>query len=242
MEPETFISFLEWNPSIRFLFVDDGSSDSTPEKITEICESSPKGQASFLRLERNSGKAAAVRAGFLKALEDPSIEAVGFMDSDLATPLDEIPRLLDPLASGRASIVMGARIAMLGSDVERSFARHYLGRVFATFASMTLGLKSYDTQCGAKMFRAHPDLKRLFDEPFHVKWTFDVEILARLKVDGSYGGRPFPDCAIELPLRSWIHKGGSKVRPWDFLLSLFELARIRRLMLLRMACGGRRNA
>lgn len=229
LEPEVFISFLEQNPAFRFLFVDDGSTDNTPELLCRICEACPKGQALSLKLEKNSGKAEAVRTGILTALEDSSFGIIGFMDSDLATPLDELPKLLEPLASGCA-IVLGARIAMLGTEIDRRTVRHYMGRLFATFASLTLGLKIYDTQCGAKLFRSCSDLKALFEEPFHVRWTFDIEILARLKVAGSYGGHPFPGCAIEVPLRSWTHKGGSKVRPWDFFISLIELARIRRLM------------
>lgn len=224
-----FLDFLKGNPSFGVLFVDDGSDDGSLRLLESISAESPDGRASVLALERNSGKAAAVRAGMLKALETPA-QAIGFMDSDLATPLDEIPRLLEPIEAGRAAVSIGSRVSMLGYEIRRSMARHYMGRAFATCASFTLGVPVYDTQCGAKFFRACPDLGRLFEEPFHVNWTFDVELLARLKTAGSYCGRPFPGCVEEVPLRHWIHAEGSKVKPWDFFKSLAELRLIRAMM------------
>ncbi len=226
LTPEPFRNYLKDRPSARLLFVDDGSDDETPAVLEKIKEASPAGQVEIMRLGHNQGKAEAVRQGVLKAVSDGQVDAIGYLDSDLATPLEELDALLRVLESGEAEIALGSRMAMLGRRIERRPVRHYMGRVFATLASMTLELPVYDTQCGAKVFRRHPDLKKLFEKPFDVNWTFDVEILARLKIAGSFAERPFPDCVVEVPLRRWTHKDGSKVCPLDFLVSLLELAKI----------------
>ncbi len=233
LDPGACRSFLEANPGFKLLFVDDGSTDLTQDVLKHLHAIAPEGQMDSVALERNSGKAAAVRAGFLKAMyEDSAI--IGFMDSDLATPLEEAPRLIGPIERGEVDIVLGSRVAILGSEMRKSPLRHCLERAFAAFASLALEMPVYDAQCGAKFFRNCPDLKSLFAEPFDVKWTFDVELLARLKTAGSFDGHAFPGRVIETPLKSWTHKEGSKVRPLDFLISSMELARIRARMKRKM--------
>jgi dolichyl-phosphate beta-glucosyltransferase len=175
-------------------------------------------------LPRNVGKAEAVRRGVLLAFDaDP--DYIGYWDADLATPLEAIPALCELLdARPDLEMVWGARVRLLGRAIERSPLRHYLGRMFATAASVVLGMGVYDTQCGAKLFRASPAIRSLFQKPFLTKWLFDVEILARLLQ--ARRGTQLPraeDIIYEFPLYEWHDVAGSKVKAWDFAKAFFGL-------------------
>jgi hypothetical protein len=178
-------------------------------------------------LPANSGKGEAVRAGILTALADRP-DAVGYWDADLSTPLDAIPAFSRVLEERpRVVMVLGTRIALLGRTIRRRAWRHYAGRVFATLASLTLRLAVYDTQCGAKLFRATPELASLFATPFRSRWIFDLEILARqLRQAAERGIESAEGTLFELPLDQWIHRSGSRLRPLALPRVMLDLGRI----------------
>jgi hypothetical protein len=149
---------------------------------------------------------------------------VGFWDADLATPLDAVRDFINVMQqSPQYRWVIGARVRLLGRKIERHAHRHYAGRVFATAASLALGLPVYDTQCGAKLFRADDALTTVLEAPFLSRWSFDVEMLARLKC---VRGVDVEREVVELPLREWCDVAGSKVKVSDFLRSGVDLLRL----------------
>jgi glycosyltransferase involved in cell wall biosynthesis len=222
-----FTSFLS-RPGASFLCVDDGSRDETARVLEELASQSA-GRLRVLRLPANRGKANAVRAGMRQAIEAGAAR-VGYWDADLATPLEEIPRFEAVLEAHRAVIgVLGSRVRMLGTAIDRSAARHYTGRVFATIASMVLRLAVYDTQCGAKLFRSGPVLRAALDAPFRSRWAFDVELIARLdRASRAAGGPPAGELLVELPLQVWQDVGGSKLSPPAMVRATLELLAVRR--------------
>ena len=224
----SFHAFKHPSHSIKFLFVNDGSSDNTLP-VLESLRMSNSDRFIVLSLRHNQGKGEAVRQGIMAAL-DSQPDYVGFWDADLATPLNTISQFID-FAEKRpeVSIIMGARVKLLGREIQRKSSRHYLGRIFATVASAVLGLAVYDTQCGAKLFRMSPLVTDLFQQRFQSRWIFDVEILARFIKISVDKGIPQADRLIyEFPLTEWRDIAGSKVRLYDFFKAGWELYRIRR--------------
>jgi glycosyltransferase involved in cell wall biosynthesis len=210
-------------PGVRLLFVDDGSTDRTVEVLEEIRRHSAN--TDVLVLDRNRGKAEAVRAGMLRGTTSGAT-CIGYLDADLATPIEEMLRLAAEIERTNAAVVTGARVALSGYEIQRSFARHYLGRVFATLAALILRQPYYDTQCGAKLFRNTGLLAQVLSEPFHSSWAFDLELLGRLRV----GTPDFPGVTemeiLEVPLRRWTDVRGSKVKPVHVVRTLVELQAI----------------
>lgn len=224
----SYAEFLRAHDDVGFVFVDDGSRDGTLALLRGIASEAPD-RVEVLALPSNVGKAEAVRRGMLRALEGEAV-AVGFWDADLATPLDailEFQQLLD--RRPEIDLVIGSRVVLLGRRIERRALRHYLGRVAATAIALSLGLRVYDTQCGAKLFRAGAPTRALFAEPFVARWIFDVEILARM-LQARRAGPLAPAAAAicEVPLTRWVDVAGSKVRTRDYLRGAVDLWRIRR--------------
>ncbi len=211
---------------MRFLFVNDGSLDTTQNILDALAAMAPE-QISCLHLPKNQGKAEAVRQGFLKGFESTP-DFIGYFDADLATPLSSIIEFENYFSDASCEIVMGSRVKLLGRRIERNSARHYLGRCFATAASSLLQLPVYDTQCGAKLFRNTSNLRQIFSFPFTVRWIFDVEILARfiMAKQETGQGKCLENTCIEHPLHEWIDRKGSKLKATDFLISLVDLIRI----------------
>ncbi len=230
LDVAAFRQFSLGGHDVEFLFVNDGSRDGTLRVLESLRDSDPK-RFSLLNLERNSGKAEAVRRGIGAAL-DRSPDFTGFWDADLATPLSELEGFLEVFGT-RAEIemVFGARVRLLGREISRHAARHYVGRFGATLISQTLGLAVYDTQCGAKLFRATETLRNVFGRAFLSRWIFDVEIIARFV---ELWGRDAAARAIyEFPVTKWRDVKGSKVKSRDFLRALRDLWKIRRAYRLR---------
>jgi glycosyltransferase involved in cell wall biosynthesis len=220
------------------LFVNDGSRDDTEAVLDALAARAPT-RIRRISLDQNRGKAEAVRQGVREALR-AGADVVGYLDADLATPPAEVRRLLQLLADlPQVDVLLASRVSLLGRDIQRKPVRHYLGRVFASAASLLLGLRVYDTQCGAKLFRRTPQLEAALEEPFLSRWIFDVELLGRL-LAGAPGVPPLSlDRIVEEPLRVWRDVAGSKIRPHHATTVSRDLVRIAAdLRRRRSALGG----
>ena len=128
--------------SYEIIFIDDGSSDSSWEKITIMA-----GMNKFVkgfRFRRNYGKAAALHTGFSEAAGDVVIT----MDSDLQDSPDEIPELVKLIKDDGYDLVSGWKKKRYDPFVKRFTSKFYNGT-----ARWSSGIKLHDFNCGLKAYR-----------------------------------------------------------------------------------------
>lgn len=191
--------------SVQVLFADDGSSDDTFLLLQNFCKKDSK-KFFIFRSEKNVGKAAVIQLAYLFAKKNNLIgehEWIGFWDADLATPLIEVVNLVSyrNLFAPRYLAIFASRVNRYGSVIRRTKLRHYLSRVFVTFTDIIVGVKAYDSQCGAKLFH-RSTVEAALAEPFASKWVFDLEIVKRIGTDK----------IVEVPLQRWEDVPGSKLK------------------------------
>lgn len=124
------------------IVVDDGSSDRTA--VLALAAG-----AEVVQLEHNSGKAAALNAGFQAAQRlDPT--AVVCLDADAQHDPAEIPDLVEPIACGKYDVVVGSRFAGKRSKIPgwRVVGQHTLTVVTNTLS----GTRVSDSQSGFRAF------------------------------------------------------------------------------------------
>ncbi len=156
------------------IVVDDGSADAGRKAVTQaLITLPPEIQRDFVRHETNRGKGAAVRSGCLIAAGD----YVAFIDADLATPPEELSKLIAALDAG-ADVAIGVRRQDDGSDMRngRGLARRLAGNAYS-FVMRALVLPGVsDSQCPLKAFRRDA-ARRVFGLQRIETWAFDAELL-----------------------------------------------------------------
>src|SRR3979411_1644667 len=185
------------SPEGELTVVNDGSTDAT-STIARGALADAKVEARLLENFPNRGKGHAVRKGLLTAQRPIGL----FSDADLSTPLEETPKLVEPIANNEVDLAFGSRAldrTLIGQH--QPWRREQGGRVFNLVVRVATGLPFWDTQCGFNAFRldvCRPVLEKAQTEGF----GFDVELLylawhAKLRMR-------------EIPVH-WNHFDGSKV-------------------------------
>jgi dolichyl-phosphate beta-glucosyltransferase len=177
----------------EIIVVDDGSGDATSEVATATLDASVD---RVVRLDANTGKGAAVRAGVLASQGD----AVLYMDADLATDLHALPSFLEALE--RADVVVGSRTLPDAVVRDGTRDRAMMAWIFNRIVRVATGIQARDTQCGFKALRG-PAARQLFALARCDRFAFDVEILLL--------ARRLDLSVVELPV-VWTAVEGSSVR------------------------------
>jgi dolichyl-phosphate beta-glucosyltransferase len=196
------------------LVVDDGSTDATASVVEALASSVPEIQ--LLRVPLRRGKGAAVRRGMQSAIGRLQL----FADADGATPIQELARLEQAVASG-ADVAIGSRALasqLPGYTVQARWYRTILSTLFHSIVPPNLGGIT-DTQCGFKLFR-QTVAADLFGVSSIDGYGFDLELL--------YVARQRGYRIAEIPV-NWSHQPQSKFRVFrDGIAMLREMAVIRR--------------
>jgi dolichyl-phosphate beta-glucosyltransferase len=218
---------------VDVLVVDDGSTDGTADLVRarpEFVEAGGIAAAGVaagtpslhLMTIRHSGKGSAVRAGMLAAEGDVLV----FADADMATPPDQLPRLVRALAT--ADLALGSRIQPDGSDMRASQPpfRRFVGRLFRFAAQIWVTGPIRDTQCGFKGFRREA-ARDLFDRLRITSIVFDVDLIYLARRRGY---------RLAIVPVAWADRRGSRLRArprlalrvaWDLVRVRFVHRRIR---------------
>ena len=128
---------------VEFIFVDDHSSDATPEILCDLAEMDAR--VVFLRLKRTYGQTIALAAGF----DHAAGEIVLSMDGDLQHDPSDIPQLIDTLEATDADIVSGWR----HKRVDNFFFRRIPSRVANWLMAKLSGVNIHDFGTTFKAYR-----------------------------------------------------------------------------------------
>jgi len=129
--------------SYELIMVDDGSSDTSWDKIEQAAKTNPNIRAIGFR--RNYGKSAALFCGFKKASGDVVIT----MDADLQDSPDEIPGLYQMIVDEGYDLVSGRK----RKRHDNKFTKNFPSKVYNATARRMTGIRLHDMNCGLKAYR-----------------------------------------------------------------------------------------
>lgn len=156
--------------------VDDGSTDSTRAAIESVAREYADATAPVLIkpvfLETNSGKGAALRAGFEASVG----KYVLLLDGDLDINPTQTARFFAELRAKKADIVVGSK-RHPESVVQYPWHRRLVSWVYFTLVRCTIGLPITDTQTGMKLFK-RDILGAALGRMLVKTYAFDLELLA----------------------------------------------------------------
>jgi dolichol-phosphate mannosyltransferase len=169
-------------PAATLLVVDDNSPDGTGDLADELAADNPR-----IHVRHRPGKAGLGRAyldGFRVALDGGATSLVQ-MDADWSHDPTVLPRLLGPIADGRADLVIGSRYARGGRVLDWGLGRRLISRLGSLFARTVLRLRPNDLTGGFKAWRASTLASIPFDGVHAGGYVFQIEMTHRASRNGA---------------------------------------------------------
>jgi len=129
---------------VDVVVVDGHSTDGTDEIARE--------KGAQVIYQRDKGYGDALRTGFQHVRKSLNAEIIVMMDADLTYDPKDIPKLVEPILSGEADLVLGDRFSRMKKEA-MPFINRVGNRLISWFARTALRVKVHDTQCGLRAFR-----------------------------------------------------------------------------------------
>lgn len=193
-EVETTLS--RFSGSYEIIISEDGSTDGTDVIVSSLLSTNPN--LSFLHSSVRLGKGKAIK----KALGRATGNTIVFMDADLATSLDYLPKVLRSVRK-QGGLAIASR-HFKGSVVRRRTSRTFFSLAYNLFVRLLFFDGVHDHQCGFKAMSQ--EAARVVLETKSDGFFFDTEMILRCKKQG------FPIVEIGVEWAETRGKGESKVQ------------------------------
>lgn len=182
--------------SYEIIISEDGSIDGTNIIVSDLLSGDP--HLSLLHSEYRLGKGKAIKKAFVKATGD----IIVFMDADLATNLEYLPKILESVRE-HGGMAIGSR-HVKGSAVHRRTSRTFSSLAYNLFVRLLFLDGVRDHQCGFKAM-SRPAARVMLDTKSD-GFFFDTELILRCRKKG------FPITEIGVEWTETREKGQSKVK------------------------------
>jgi glycosyltransferase involved in cell wall biosynthesis len=155
----------------KIIIVDDGSSDNSYQVVKNYILNKLD-HYSLLKMEKNSGKGAAVRYG----IDHGTGDLIFIQDADLELVPHDLPDMLLVMKSLNVEFVNGSRYLPGIPRPLSSYRRYLANRFFTWLTSIFINVKLTDMACGYKLFS-----RELYNK-LHLKenrFGFEAEIILK---------------------------------------------------------------
>ena len=162
---------------------DNGSTDTTQKISMELAETSAR--VTYMR-EDKKGRGRAIK----RAWSEFEADVFAYMDVDLSTGLEALPKAISMVQSGLCDIAIGSRLVSGSQVVGRSLRRGFISRCYSMLFRSLFLVSFRDAQCGFKVISSY-SAQRLLPTIVDNGWFFDTELLIIAEKSG-YQVREIP--------------------------------------------------